>query len=175
MVPNDPKWSQMVLNGLKWSQMVPNDLKWSQMVLNGLKWSQMVPNGPKKSQIVPNCPKRSQMIPNWPKGFQMVLNGPKWTLWYTLPCLFCIIAISNSKKIINAIFMGFFLLKVLVSCFVMVPVGDPVLVPVPVPVPDQNWSRSRHISGPRLGPGPGLVIFLVWVKISAPVTQWLHH
>ena len=82
----------------------------------------------------------------------------------------CIILISNLKKIK---LVRFFLLKVLVTFFVMAPVLDPVLVPVPVPVPDQTWSRSlvpdpipsylwsrpwsrsRHISGPGHGPGSG--------------------
>ena len=34
MVPNDPKWSQMIQNGPKFPQMVPNGPKWSLMVPN---------------------------------------------------------------------------------------------------------------------------------------------
>ena len=76
-------------------------------------------------------------------------------------------------------FFMFFLITTPCPVLIMVPVLDPVLVPVPdlvsdldpVPDPDQSssrslvpvpsyfwsrpWSRSRHISGPGLGPGPG--------------------
>ena len=39
------------------------------------------------------------------------------------------------------------------------------LVPVPPYFLSRPWSRSRHFSGPGLGPGPG--------QIYGPVTQWL--
>ena len=67
----------------------------------------------------------------------------------------------------------FFFLQVIVSFLVMVLVPDLVPVPVLVPVRDQNWSwslvsvpgpsyfwsqpwsRSHHVLGPILSPGPG--------------------
>ena len=36
------------------------------------------------------------------------------------------------------------------------------------------WYRSRHISGPSLGPGPIILLVpaLVLVKLHGPFTQW---
>ena len=37
-----------------------------------------------------------------------------------------------------------------------------------------SWSRSRHISGPSLSPGPGPIIFLVPAFVPFPVNNFGH-
>ena len=52
MVPNGPKWSQIVQNGPKLSNMVPNGLQWSQTTPNYLKLPHTRPNFKFLEQLV---------------------------------------------------------------------------------------------------------------------------
>ena len=78
MIPNNLKVSQRGFNDLNCLPIVPNDPKWSEMVLGGSKWSKLVLNISHWSQSVPNYPRRFQMVSNILKRLNLLQVVASW-------------------------------------------------------------------------------------------------